>query len=57
MSIPRASSTCILFISLTQLVIGTQLLNITYLVLLHTAVAIPVFGTVIVPLTCMYASL
>ena len=57
-SISSALSTCVLFISVMQLVSGAQFLNITFLLLLFTAVtAAVVFGTVIVPLTSMYASL
>ena len=47
-----------LFISLMQLVNGAQILNITYLLVLFTgAVSAAAFGTVIVALTYMYASL
>ena len=57
MSISSALSTCILFISLMQFVNGAQLLNITFLLLLFGAAAVPVLLTVIVPLTSIYASL
>ena len=40
-----------------QLINGAQYLSITFLFLLFGAAAVPVFGTVIVPLTCMYASI
>ena len=51
-----ASSTCVLFISLMQL--GPQCLNIIFLSVLFTDAPAPaVFGTVIVPLTCIYALL
>ena len=40
-----------------QLVNGAQFLNITFVFLLFGTAAAPVFWTVIVPLTCMYASL
>ena len=53
-----ALSTCVLLISLIQLVNGAQLLNITFLsVLLALASAAAVLLTVIVPLTRTYASL
>ena len=44
----------VLFILVMQLVNGAQFFNITFLLVLFTAA---VFGTVIVPLTSMYASL
>ena len=47
----------LLFISLMQSVNGTQLLNTTFLFLLLGTPAVPMFGTVIVPITSMYASL
>ena len=54
----RASSTCVLFISVMQTANGAQFLNITFLlVLFTTAPAAAVFGTVIVPLTSMHALL
>ena len=57
-SISWASFTCVLIISLEQLVNGAQLLNITFLVVLFTAApASAVFGAFVVPLTCTYASL
>ena len=41
-----------------QLVNGAQFLNITFLLVLFTGVAAAaVFGTVVVAVTCMYASL
>ena len=40
-----------------QVINGAQFLNITFLFLLFGDAAVPVFVTVIVPLTCMYASL
>ena len=40
-----------------NLVNGSQFLNVTFLFLLFQTAAVPVFGTVIVPLTCIYASL
>ena len=40
-----------------QLIKGSQFLNITFLLLLYGAAAVPVFGTVKVPLTYMYTSL
>ena len=44
--------------SLIQLVIGAQFLNITFLFLLFgVAPCAYAFGTVIVALTCIYASL
>ena len=53
-----SSSTCVLFISVMQLVNGAQLLNITFLLVLPTAaLAAFVFRTVIVPLIRMYVSL
>ena len=53
-----ALSTCVLLISLIQLVNRAQLLNITFLsVLLALASAAAVLLTVIVPLTRIYASL
>ena len=52
------SSVCVLFISVMQSVKGAKCLNITFLFVLFTHVpAASVFGTVIVPLTSMYASL
>ena len=53
-----ASSTCVLFISLMQLVNRTQFLSITFLLMLYTGAAgAAVFETAIIPLMCMYASL
>ena len=40
-----------------QLINETHILHITFLSILFGAAAFPVFGTVIVPLTCMYESL
>ena len=50
-------SICVLFVSLIQPVNGAQFLNTSSLFLLFGAAAVPVFGTVIVPLTAMYASI
>ena len=53
-----ALSTCVLSISLMQLVNGAPFLNITFLLVLFAAAgAAAVLLTVIVPLTRMYASL
>ena len=53
-----ALSTCVLFISLMQSVNGASFLNITFLLALFAAAApAVVFGTVIVPLTSIHASL
>ena len=53
-----ALSTCVLLISLMQLVNEAQLLNITFLLLLFAAAsAAAVLLTVIVPLTRIYPSL
>ena len=52
-SISLALSTCVLFISLMQLVNGAQFLNITFLFLLFGAAAVPMLFTYIVPLTSM----
>ena len=54
-----ALSTCVLLISLIQLVNGAQFLNITFLLLLlfKAAPASAVLLTLIVPLTRIYASL
>ena len=57
-SVIWASSICVLFISVVQSVKRTQFFNITFLLVLFTAApATAVLGTVIVPLTNMYASL
>ena len=57
-SVSWASSTCVLFISIIQLVNGAQFLKITFLFLLFSDVScFDVSGTVIVPLTVIYASL
>ena len=53
-SISCASSTCVLFISLMQLINGAYFLNVTFLFQLFGAAAVPVCGTTLVPLTCMY---
>ena len=50
-------SICVLFVSHIQPVNGAQFLNTSSLFLLFGAAAVPVFGTVIVPLTAMYASI
>ena len=56
-SLSSAKSNCVLFISVKQVVNGAQFLNITFLLVLFTAAtSAAVFGTVIVPLTSMYAS-
>ena len=53
-----ALSTCVLLISLMQLVNGAQFLNMTILLVLFAAAPAPaVLLTVIVPLTIIYASL
>ena len=53
-----ALSTCVLLISLMQLVNGAQFLNITFfLVSFASAPAAAVLLTVIIPLTKIYASL
>ena len=46
-----------MFISLMQSANGGEFLNINSLCLLSGSAAVPVFPTVIVPLTSMYASL
>ena len=57
-SISLVLSTCLLFISLMQLVNGAQLLNITLsLVLFAAAPAAAVLLTVLFPLASIYASL
>ena len=48
-------SICVLFISLMQSVNGAQVLNNILFLLFGTA-GVPVFSTVIVPLTGIYAS-
>ena len=45
-----------LFILLMQSVNGAQFLNITFLFVSFGVTAVSLFGIVIVPLTCMYAS-
>ena len=51
-------STYALFIAFMQLVNGTQFLNITYLLVLFTgAASAAMFGTIMVALAGMYASL
>ena len=57
MPMSLALSTCVLFISLMQLVNGAQFLIILFFLLLAAAPATTVFGTVIVQLTSIYASL
>ena len=53
-----ALSTCVVLISLMQLVNGSQFLNITFLlVLFASASAAAVLLTVMVPLTKIYTSL
>ena len=53
-----ALSTCVLLISLMQLVNGAHVLNITFLlVLFASASSAAVLLTVIVPVTRIYASL
>ena len=52
-----ALSTCMLLISLMQLVNGAQFPNITFLLLFASAPAAAVLLTVIVPLARIYASL
>ena len=53
-----ALSTCVLLISLMQLVNGAQFFNVIFLlILLALAPAAAVLLTVIVPLTRIYASL
>ena len=57
MSLSWASSTCVLFISLTQLVNEAKFLNITFLLVLLIAEPwAAVLGTVIVALICIYGS-
>ena len=57
-SISLALSICVLFIWLIQLINGAQFLNITILLALFaSASAAAVFGTVIILLTSIYASL
>ena len=56
-SMSLALSICVLFVSLIQPVNGAQFLNTSSLFLLFGAASVPVFGTVIVPLTAMYASI
>ena len=50
-------SICLLLNSIMQSMNCAQFLNTTSLFLLFGAAAVPVFGTVIVPLTAMYSSL
>ena len=55
---PLALSTCVLLISLMQIVNGAQFLNITFLlILLAAAAAAVLLLTIIVPLIRIYASL
>ena len=56
MSMALALSICVLLISLMQSVNGAQFLSIIFFLLFEFA-AVPVFGTVIVPLTSIYALL
>ena len=56
-SMSLALSACVLFFSLMQSVYGAQFLNTFSLFILFGAAPVPVFGTVIVPLTAIYASL
>ena len=56
-SIFWALSTCVLFVSLMQLVNGAQFSNTYLLVLFAAASSAAMFRTAIVPLKCMYASL
>ena len=56
MSMSLALSICALFISLMQSLNGAQFLIIMFFLLFRFA-AVPVFGTVIVPPTSIYASL
>ena len=51
-----ASSICVLFILVLQLVNGAQFLNITLLFLLVGAAAVPVLLTYIFPLKSIYVS-
>ena len=52
-----ALSTSLMFIPLIQSVNKAHFLNITFVFLLFAAAAFPVFGMLIVPLTCPHASL
>ena len=55
-SIYWASSNCVSFILVMQLINGAQSLNITFLLVSFTDAAVAaVFGPFIVPLTCLYA--
>ena len=55
---PLALSTCLLLISLMQLINGVQFLNITFLLVLFASAPVAaVLLTLIVPLTRIYASL
>ena len=54
---PLALSICVLFIPLLQLVNETQFLIIIFFLLFATTPTSAVFGTVIVALTSIYASL
>ena len=44
----------VLFISGMQLAKGVQLINNSFFFVLYGAATVPVFGRVIVPLTCIY---
>ena len=56
-SISWVLSTCVLSVSLMQLVNGAQFSNTYLLVLFAAASSAAMFRTAIVPLKCMYASL
>ena len=57
MSMSLTLTIYVLFISLVQLVNGAQFLIIIFFILFAAAPAAAVFGTVIVALTSIYASL
>ena len=57
MSVSLALSICVLFILLIQLVNGAQFLIIIFFLLFAAAPPAAVFGTVIVALVSIYASL
>ena len=57
MSMSLALSMCVLFISLMQLLNGAQFLIILFFLLFAAASCAAVFGTVIISLTSIYASL
>ena len=56
-SMSLALSIFVLLISLMQSVNGAQFLNTTSLFQLFKAASVPVFGTIIVPLTTMCAEI